>query len=82
MHAWLDDPTFWRVVAILCGIFVAAMAIRGVIVRLREMPRHKLKIRLKVGSRVLYYDPDDPGRSEAQISQAIQEGSSDGAATR
>jgi hypothetical protein len=81
MHAWLADPSFWRSVAIGCGVIAVATVVWGIVVRLREMPRSRFMIRLKVGSRVVYYDPDNRAESEAQIYRALHEGIDGGTGT-
>lgn len=68
--------------SLFSAAFVTFVAVRGLVVRLREMPHRKQVIRMKVGERIVDYDPDDLKRSQAMLSEALNESAADGTPSR
>lgn len=63
------------------AVFVTWVSAGGILYRLKDMHRSRI-IKLRIGSRVVYYDPDDRERSEAEISRALTEDVADGVPSR
>lgn len=83
MSYWPVSQSVWFAIALACGVVVLVAVIKGLVRRIRALEPSRYQVKLKVGSRTLLFDPDEPSEQfEARLTEALEEPSGNAPAAR